>query len=63
MIRSTRLFTGDPRPLFNTALNLVSGNELAWQDRKAESFTLTPFTAAAKAPGTGIDDPEHRPHS
>jgi hypothetical protein len=31
-----------PYPLLNTALNLVQGDELAWQERKAESFVLTP---------------------
>lgn len=34
-----------PRPLhvINVALNLVSGKKLAWQDRKAESFTFSPL--------------------
>jgi Patatin-like phospholipase len=32
-----------PFPIFNTALNLVKGNNLAWQERKAESFVLTPL--------------------
>ena len=32
-----------PYLLINTALNLVAGKELAWQDRKAESFILTPL--------------------
>jgi Patatin-like phospholipase len=34
-----------PRPLhvINTALNVVSTNRLAWQDRKAESFTISPL--------------------
>lgn len=36
----TRLY-----PVINVALNLVSGKELAWRDRKAESFTFTPFHA------------------
>jgi hypothetical protein len=31
-----------PYPLFNTALNLVGGEELAWQQRKAASFCITP---------------------
>jgi hypothetical protein len=31
-----------PYPLFNTALQLVAGDRLAWQDRKAASFTLAP---------------------
>jgi hypothetical protein len=32
-------------PVINVALNLVSGKELAWRDRKAESFVFTPFHA------------------
>lgn len=30
-----------PLPIVNTALNLVSGKNLAWQQRKAASFTFT----------------------
>ncbi len=37
--RSTR-----PLPIINTTLNLAQGLEdLAWQERKAESFSMTPF--------------------
>ena len=32
-----------PYPIFNTALNLVRGKELAWQKRKAASFVYTPL--------------------
>lgn len=33
-----------PLPLINVTLNLVrSGGKLAWQQRKAESFSMTPF--------------------
>ncbi|HEX6160188.1 MAG TPA: patatin-like phospholipase family protein, partial [Thermoanaerobaculia bacterium] len=34
-----------PRPMHvvNAALNLVSGQNLAWQERKAESFTFSPL--------------------
>ena len=32
-----------PLPVVNMALNLVGGEDLAWQQRKAESFTATPF--------------------
>jgi hypothetical protein len=32
-----------PYPLINTALNLVAGKELAWQERKAESFIFSPI--------------------
>ncbi len=40
-----------PHLIINTALNIVSGSELALQDRKAESFTLTPTHCGSK--GTG----------
>ena len=32
-----------PIPIVNTALNLVKGDDLAWQERKAQSFVFTPF--------------------
>jgi hypothetical protein len=32
-----------PIPIINTALNLVKGDDLAWQERKAQSFVFTPF--------------------
>jgi hypothetical protein len=33
-----------PLPIINTTLNLVQGGDnLAWQERKAESFSMTPF--------------------
>jgi hypothetical protein len=31
-----------PYPVLNMALNLVKGKDLAWQQRKAESFVMTP---------------------
>ncbi len=40
-----------PHLIMNTALNLVAGNELAWQDRKAESFVLTPTHCGSKSTG------------
>jgi hypothetical protein len=40
--RAARPYRG-PFPIFNTALNLVAGKELAWQDRKAASFVFTPL--------------------
>lgn len=40
-----------PYPLFNTALQLVAGDQLAWQDRKAASFALTPDFCGCE--GTG----------
>ncbi|MGH7593935.1 MAG: patatin-like phospholipase family protein [Gemmatimonadales bacterium] len=40
---------GNQRPLhvINAALNLVSGSNLAWQERKAESFTFSPLHAGS----------------
>jgi Patatin-like phospholipase len=32
-----------PLPIINTALNLVHGDDLAWQERKAQSFSFTPL--------------------
>ena len=32
-----------PYPLLNASLNLVKGQDLAWQERKAESFVMTPL--------------------
>jgi len=32
-----------PLHVLNAALNLVKGEELAWQERKAESFTMSPL--------------------
>jgi len=34
-----------PLPVVNMTLNLVAGKRLAWQERKAESFTVTPLHA------------------
>jgi hypothetical protein len=42
-----------PYPIVNTALNLTKGRELAWQERKAESFVFTPQF-------TGYEVDEHR---
>lgn len=32
-----------PYPLFNTAMNLVAGKQLAWQQRRAAAFVFTPM--------------------
>jgi hypothetical protein len=40
-----------PLHLLNIALNLVSGDRLAWQQRKAESFTVTPLHAGSQRLG------------
>ncbi len=41
-LRSDQCYSG-PFPIVNSALNLVSGKDLAWQERKAESFVFTPL--------------------
>jgi hypothetical protein len=40
-----------PYPIINATLNLVSGEELAWQERKGEAFSFTPqFSGFAATP-------------
>lgn len=39
-----------PYPIINAALNLVGGQELAWQQRKAASFVFTPFHCGYEFP-------------
>ena len=41
-LRSSQCYSG-PLPILNGTLNLVNSRELAWQERKAESFPMTPF--------------------
>lgn len=43
----------DPRPLpiINTTLNLVNGKNLAWQQRKAASFSMTPLYCGSWSEG------------
>jgi hypothetical protein len=54
-------FNGKLMPVVNIALNLVSGEKLGWQERKAQSFTVSPFHCGSSAmhPGyrstTGAD--------
>jgi hypothetical protein len=40
---TTANFYEGPIPIFGAALNLVHGKDLAWQERKAESFVMTPL--------------------
>jgi Patatin-like phospholipase len=40
-----------PLLIVNTALNLVSGEELAWQERMADSFVLTPTHCGSRTTG------------
>ncbi|MDQ3413428.1 MAG: hypothetical protein M3480_00380, partial [Verrucomicrobiota bacterium] len=44
-------FGGKLLPVINIALNLVGGSKLAWQERKAESFTVTPLHCGAAGVG------------
>lgn len=45
-----------PYPIVNTALNLVQGRNLAWQERKAASFVFTPLFSGFDLPRTAADD-------
>jgi hypothetical protein len=40
-----------PMLLINTAMNLLGGDELAWQERKAESFLLSPLYCGSETTG------------
>jgi hypothetical protein len=47
-------------PIINVALNLVGGGKLAWQDRKAESFTFSPLHCGSPAVGyRKTEGPDH----
>lgn len=41
-LRSSEGYSG-PLPILNGTLNLVNSRDLAWQERKAESFPMTPL--------------------
>ncbi|MEN3384485.1 MAG: hypothetical protein V7608_4529 [Hyphomicrobiales bacterium] len=43
-----------PFHVVNIALNLVNSKRLAWQERKAESFTVTPLYCGAAGSGLGF---------
>lgn len=49
-----------PYPLFNTALNLVGGDELAWQQRKAAAFCIAPRHCGFEFPPGMEDGAEQR---
>ena len=61
-------YTG-PYPILNTALNLVHGEELAWQERKAESFVFTPrycgysVHSSGRATHKNSEDPDSDEHA
>ena len=42
-------FNGKLMPVVNIALNLVSGEKLGWQERKAQSFTVSPLHCGSSA--------------
>jgi hypothetical protein len=46
-----------PYPLLNTTLNLVQGDELAWQERKGDSFVLSPAYCGSRSTGYRHLDP------
>ncbi|GBL44748.1 Bll2701 protein [Sulfuriferula multivorans] len=54
-----------PYPIFNTAINLVKGSDLAWQQRKAAAFSFTPshcgFSLATTASNTAKCRGGYRP--
>jgi len=39
-----------PYPIHNTAMNLVAGKQLAWQERRAAAFAFTPLAPATASP-------------
>jgi len=43
-------------PVLNVALNLVGGSKLAWQERKAESFTVSPLHCGSYEVGYRMTD-------
>ena len=42
-----------PYPIINTAINLTSGQKLAWQSRKAAAFAFTPLYCGYQMPEEG----------
>jgi hypothetical protein len=46
-----------PYPIINATLNLVSGKELAWQERKGASFIFTPIYSGYQISGEGCYRP------
>jgi Patatin-like phospholipase len=50
----TKLQLQRPYPIINTALNLVAGKDLAWQQRKAAAFSVTPLFTGFQLPSGGL---------
>ncbi|HEX2134918.1 MAG TPA: hypothetical protein VHG30_03300, partial [Microvirga sp.] len=42
-------------PVINVALNIVGGTRLAWQERKAQAFVLTPIACGSAALAEDVD--------
>ena len=51
-----------PLPIVNTALNLVKGADLAWQERRAQSFVFTPFYSGYDYRQRGPVESRHAPY-
>jgi hypothetical protein len=47
-----------PFPIFNATLNLVHGDELAWQERRGASFTFTPDLCGYETPWHAPANPQ-----
>jgi hypothetical protein len=45
-----------PYPLINTAINLVKGKRLAWQERKAAPFLFSPLYCGFQLPPHALED-------
>lgn len=54
---STEKYEG-PFPIFNATLNLVHGDELAWQERRGASFTFTPDLCGYETPWHAPANPQ-----
>jgi hypothetical protein len=51
-LRNDKKYTG-PYPIVNTALNMVKSTDLAWQTRKAASFTISPLYSGYESRSEG----------
>ena len=45
-----------PIPIFCCAVNITTGEDLAWQERKAASFAFTPYYSGYAVDWTGMDN-------
>jgi hypothetical protein len=50
-------------PVINVTLNLVGGENLAWQERKASSFVITPLYCGSGALGDEVDAGTNNPRN